>query len=329
MTNCRLRNHIARSSLSAALVLSARVIVAPPAQARDAALPGVAPAAVPADTAQPADAAQLAAIAPLGEVVVTAPLLGSEIPFNEVAANIQQISADEISRLGAHDVSNALNQLDGSINLNDTQGNPFQEDLNFRGFTASPVLGTPEGVSVFVDGVRVNEAFGDAVNWDLIPESAIASLEVIPGADPVFGLNTLGGAVTVTTKRGFDYPGTRIESLGGSFGRWQTVLESCGHGEHLDYYLSGNLFAESGWGDHNPSRVRQGFGKLGYRDDVDDVTLAFTYANNRLEGNQTLPRSFLSDPWQSYTWPDIQTDRMSFVDLNASRWLSDEWMISA
>jgi len=274
------------------------------------------------------DASAAAATVPLQQVVVTAPLAGSETSLDQVAANVQRVTAKDLNQITALGPSDALNQLAGSVNLNDTQGNPFQPDVNFRGFTASPVLGTPQGVSVFVDGVRVNEVFGDAVNWDLIPESAISSLEVIPGADPVFGLNTLGGAVTVTTKRGFDYPGTHIESYGGSFGRWDTKVESGGHGEHLDYFFSGNLFSESGWGDHNPSRVRQGFGKVGYRDGVNDVTLAFTYADNRLEGNQTLPRSFLSDPWQSYTWPDIQTDQMAFIDLNASHWLSDDWMLS-
>lgn len=266
--------------------------------------------------------------APLQQVVVTAPLAGSETSLDEVPANVQRVAANELNQIAARDATDALNQLSGSINLNDTQGNPFQPDVNFRGFTASPILGTPQGVSVFVDGVRVNEVFGDAVNWDLIPEAAISSLQVIPGSDPVFGLNTLGGAVTVTTKRGFDFPGTSVETYGGSFGRWDTEFQTGGHGEHLDYFLSGNLFAESGWGDHNPSRVRQGFGKLGYRDDSNDVTLAFTYANNSLQGNQTLPLSFLSDPWQSYTWPDIQTDQMAFVVLDASHWLSDDWMLS-
>jgi len=273
-------------------------------------------------------AAVSAPAVPLQQVVVTAPLAGSETSLDEVAANVQRVTAADLNQISARDATDALNQLSGSININDTQGNPFQPDVNFRGFAASPVLGTPQGVSVFVDGVRVNEVFGDAVNWDLIPESAISSLEVIPGSDPVFGLNTLGGAVTVTTKRGFDYPGTRIETYGGSFGRWDTQLDTGGHGKHFDYFLSGNLFAEHGWGDHNPSRVRQGFGKIGYRDEANDVTLAFTYADNRLEGNQTLPLSFLSDPRQSYTWPDIQTDRMAFVDLNASHWLSDDWMLS-
>src|SRR6185437_16273833 len=115
------------------------------------------------------------------------------------------VTAKDLNQITALGPSDALNQLAGSVNLNDTQGNPFQPDVNFRGFTASPVLGTPQGISVFVDGVRVNEAFGDAVNWDLIPSAAIARLEVIPGSDPVFGLNTLGGALTVRTKRGFDF----------------------------------------------------------------------------------------------------------------------------
>jgi outer membrane receptor protein involved in Fe transport len=148
------------------------------------------------------------------EVVVTAPLPGSDISLDEVPGNVQRVTAAQLNQGKARDASDALNQLAGSVNINDTQGNPFQPNVNFRGFTASPVLGTPQGVSVFLDGVRVNEAFGDSVNWDLIPTSAIASLEVIPGSDPVFGLNTLGGAVTVTTKRGLDSPGTVVESHG-------------------------------------------------------------------------------------------------------------------
>ena len=265
---------------------------------------------------------------PLPEVVLTAPLPGRETSLDEVPANVQSVTAGKLNRITARDAADALNQFAGSVNLSDTQGNPFQADVTFRGFTASPILGTPEGVSVFVDGVRVNEAFGDVVNWDLIPESAISSLEVIPGSNPVFGLNTLGGAVTVATKRGFDFPGTSVESYGGSFGRRVAEFESGAHGERLDYFLTGNFFAEDGWGQENASRVRQGFGKAGYRDDRTDVSLSFTYANNVLNGNQTLPRSFLSNPWQAYTWPDTQTDQMAFVDLNASHRLTNQWTLS-
>ena len=93
------------------------------------------------------------------------------------------------------------------VSVNETQNNPYQPDVLFRGFTASPLLGTPQGLSVFQDGVRVNEPFGDAVNWDLIPVNAIADMILIPGSNPVFGLNTLGGSLSVTTKNGRTHKG--------------------------------------------------------------------------------------------------------------------------
>lgn len=85
-----------------------------------------------------------------------------------------------------------------------TQGNPFQPDLNFRGFTASPLLGTPQGLSVYMDGVRLNQPFGDVVSWDLIPRSVIGSIALMPGSNALFGLNTLGGALAIQTKDGLN-----------------------------------------------------------------------------------------------------------------------------
>jgi iron complex outermembrane recepter protein len=267
--------------------------------------------------------------ASLPEVVVTAPMPGADLSLSEVPANVQRVTASQLGLGHSQSAADALEQWVGSVNVNDTQANPFQPDVNFRGFTGSPILGTPQGVSVFVDGVRINESFGDAVNWELIPQCAIASLEVTPGSNPVFGLNTLGGALAITTKRGLDFPGSAIELQGGSFGRRVAEIDSGGHGKRLDYFVAGNFFDDEGWGDHNPSRVRQGFGKLGYRDGANDITLSMTYANSSLEGNQTLPQSFLSSPLQAYTWPDVQRDEMAFADLNASHRLSDAWSLSA
>ena len=87
------------------------------------------------------------------------------------------------------------------------QGNPFQPDVNYRGYTASPLLGTPQGLSVYMDGVRLNQPFGDVVSWDLIPRLAIASMTLMPGSNPLFGLNTLGGALSIQTKDGTSNPG--------------------------------------------------------------------------------------------------------------------------
>ena len=106
-----------------------------------------------------------------------------------------------------------MNRRFTSVFVNEIQGNPFQPDINYRGYTASPLLGTPQGLSVYVDGVRLNQPFGDIVSWDLIPRAAIASTTLIPGSNPLFGLNTLGGALSVQTKNGRSDPGTSVQAF--------------------------------------------------------------------------------------------------------------------
>ena len=141
--------------------------------------------------------------------------------------------------------------------------------------------------------MRINEPFGDSVNWDLLPKSAISNITLIPGSNPVFGLNTLGGALAIETKNGFDFPGFTAQAYGGSFGRRAIEGEFGGHSDRLGYFVTGNLFDEQGWRDYTSSRVRQGFGKLSFRDGPTDIHLSFTGANNTLNGAQTMPLSFL------------------------------------
>ena len=149
-----------------------------------------------------------------------------------------------------------------------TQGNIFQPDVNFRGFTASHLLGLPQGLSVFQDGVRVNEAFGDTVNWDLIPQSAISSITVMPGSNPQFGLNTLGGSLAVNTKSGFQYPGFTASTWAGSYGRKAGSVEWGGFSDKIDYFVTGNYIKEAKEmaavaANGDAAAVKAQFGKLG------------------------------------------------------------------
>lgn len=266
----------------------------------------------------PAEALEL----PTVTVIGTTPLPGLGTPLEDVPANVQSFTSRELSREHHAAATDYLTQNAGSISANAAQGNPFQADIAFRGFTASPLLGTPEGLSVFQDGVRVNEPFGDVVNWDLIPQSAISSIQLIPGSNPAFGLNTLGGALAVYTKSGGDYPGGALEASGGSFGRRTVELEWGGSRGPLDAFVTASYFDDDGWADHNPSEVRQFFGKVGWQDAKTDLDLALTAADNRLEGTQTLPLSFLTDDRQAYTWPDSTTNRLALATLKGSRFLS-------
>lgn len=116
------------------------------------------------------------------EVIGTTPLPGIELPKDQVPSNIQSLDDEDLRRLGGQSLAEKLQRGLPSVNVNEIQGNPYQADLNYRGFTASPLLGTPQGLSVFLDGVRVNEAFGDVVHWDLIPNTAIANMALVPGS---------------------------------------------------------------------------------------------------------------------------------------------------
>jgi iron complex outermembrane receptor protein len=263
------------------------------------------------------------------EVIAPAPLPGLGVNINQVPANVQTIDARQIEKSHPNDSSDALERNLGSVNINDTQGGPLQADVNFRGFTASPILGTPQGISVFVDGVRVNEAFGDTVNWDLIPPGAIARLTVIPGSNPVFGLNTLGGALAVSTKSGFEFPGTTFSVQDGSWGRKTAEVTSGGHGEDAEYFVDGRITNDNGWAQHNPSRLRQVFSKFGYQTGDTDIDGSVTYADNYAEGNQTIPLSFFNDPRQIYSYPDTQKNRMWFGNVQASHALAAQQVLSA
>jgi outer membrane receptor protein involved in Fe transport len=261
------------------------------------------------------------------EVVGTTPLPGLGNALADVPANVQLFGNRDLARQPTQDITGFLDRNANSVGVGSAQGNPYQQDLSFRGFTASPLLGTPQGISVFQDGVRINEAFGDVVNWDLLPRSAISTVQLIPGSNPVFGLNTLGGALALYTKSGAQYPGAELEVSAGSFRHRSAMLSYGGAGDRIDYFATGNLADDAGWADHNASRLRQFFGKVGYQHESADLDLSLTLADNTLEGAQTLPQSFLDTPRQAYTYPDINRNRLLLVSLKGSRFLDDSSLL--
>ena len=173
---------------------------------------------------------------PSVEVIGITPLPGLGIALRNVPANVQRFGGRDIGRQRQPTLTQFLEQNANSVSAASGQGNPYQQSLDFRGSTASPLLGAPQGISVFQDGVRINEAFGDVVNWDLLPRSAISSVQLLPGSMPAFGLNTLGGALAIYTKSGAQYPGTSVEASGGSFGTRTAEFEHGGSSDRIDWF---------------------------------------------------------------------------------------------
>ncbi len=255
----------------------------------------------------------------LPEVRVTAParLPGSPLPLSSVPATVDIVPGDQLRATGAMTLQEALTRLPG-VTLNDQQGNSWQMDLSFRGFRSTSVTGESQGLSVFVDGVRINEPTVEEVNFDLLPLDDIERLEVIRGPAAVFGRNTLGGVINIITRRGVP-PVYEIvpEVEGGSFGRQKYRLRLGGASAPLDYYLAGTFFREDGWRDVSASRVGRIFAKIGFKSGGTDATISYQRAENRIEQPGSLPLSDLQrDRTQNYTGGDFFKPLMNLVTLS-------------
>jgi len=257
------------------------------------------------------------------------PLKGLALTKEEIPGNVQSITAKEIKESKAVSLTDLMNSKLQSVNVNDYQSNPFQMDVTYRGFTASPQLGTSQGLSVFLDGIRVNEPFGDVVNWDMIPMNALNSLDVFPGSNPLFGLGTLGGAISMKTKSGFDSNEGTVEYLGGSFKRNQFQGSVGGNNGVIAGFAAANIFKEDGWRVNSPSEVNQIFAKGEWRNDSLQLGLSMLYAGNKLVGNGLLPTEMAKqDGSQIFTSPDETKNRLLQFQLNGTWDVSDTFNIT-
>ena len=260
---------------------------------------------------------------PLGEeITVSAP---TRLPEGRSPANgltVQVVDAAELQASGAQTLQEGLRRLPG-LNLSDEQGNPLQQDLSIRGFTASPVTGIPQGLSVFVDGVRVNEPDVEEVNFELIPLEDVERIEVIRGPSAIYGRNTLGGAINVVTRRGGAKPEAEVEAEAGSWLQQGVRGRVSGPIGPLDGYLSLGEFSERGWREDAPSWGARLFAKLGLRREATDVWLSYQLQRDHLGQPGSLPQSMLlEDPRQNYTSGDFFQPTLNLVALNAHQRLA-------
>lgn len=262
------------------------------------------------------------------EVVEETPL-GEGVPLRHMPANVQTATSEDLARLKSFSVSDYLQNSLGSVSVSEAQNNPFQPDIQYRGFTASPLLGLPQGLTVYLNSVRFNEPFGDTVNWDLIPEGAIDRLELHPGSDPVYGLNTLGGAISVRSKTGFSFPRHQLKGYAGSFGRHNEELSSGWNNGYFGYFLHLRHLEEDGWRDFSPSHLRQAFGVLSLRPEHGELNLTLSGNDNDLTGNGAVPiQLFRQEQRAIFTHPDETSNRMFFSNLDGNYWLNDRIQLS-
>lgn len=279
-----------------------------------------------AQTAPQPEPAPGAGVAVLPDVNIVAgtPLLGSGVDRAKVPAATIVLSPQDIARTGVPTLTGTLAEQIPSVNINDASGNAFQPSVLFRGFAASPVEGDPQGLAVYVNGARFNLPLGDTVNWDLIPANAINRVDV-EGSNPVFGLNALGGSISVQMKNGFTYHGGEAVGYGGSFGRAAGLFQYGRESGNASAYVAADILNDNGYRNTSASTLYQAYTDLGWRGRQAEVHLDITAASTDLGNPGATPVDLLAvDRAANSTAPNYVKNKYVSLNLNGSYDIDDD-----
>ena len=265
----------------------------------------------------------------VSEVVVVAPtpLGGRGVDPQKLPGVVETLNAQAFTRTGSLALTEALQQRIAGLSLSDAQGNAFTRDVNFRGFQASPLQGAPQGLAVYMGGVRLNEAFGDTVNWDLVPEVAIVRADLFT-SNPAFGLNALAGAVTLRMKTGFDAAGGSATLSGASFGRLDAALEQGAARGPWSVYVAADGGHQDGWRRRSPANVARAYGDLGWKDGGSELHLVAAGAANSFGVVGPTPVDLLAQDHRAvFTSPQTTRNTTGMLALSGRHELSADWSL--
>ncbi len=260
---------------------------------------------------------------PQVDIVGTTPMLGSGIDRDKVPGETHVLTGADVSRDGTPNLLRSLNEGVAGVTLDDGSGNQFQPNLLYHGFQASPLQGNAQGLAVYVNGTRFNQPFGDTVDWDLLPDIAIDRVELV-GSNPAFGLNALGGAISVRLKNGFTYQGAEGDLWGGSFGRVTGEFQYGVQKDNVAAYIAGSATHADGWRQFQSSDLYNIAGDVGWRSDRAEAHLSLVAADTNLNGPGTAPVELIAvDRRGQFTAPNLISNRYALVSLNGTVDASD------
>src|SRR3984893_5776093 len=263
------------------------------------------------------------------EVVATSPLPSGGENRDNIPAMVQSVPAEDFAPTNSQSVTDTLQQQIPGAVLIDITGNDFSQDLRYRGFVASPRQGTPQGLAVYQNGMRINEVFGDTVNFDLIPPQAIYRADIFTN-NPVFGLNALGGAVSLQMKNGFLWQGLETQILGGSFGRVSGLFE---YGKQIDDYslfITGDATRDGGWRFFSPSTLFRLYGDLGYRTPSNELHFTASGARTTLGVAGPTPVLLLDQNESAvFTTPQTTLNEAGSVAFTGKFDINPQWSVAS
>ncbi len=236
----------------------------------------------------------------------TGPKVGSGVPARTTIIGREQIEANEPRLLSDLLVTQA------GMSSYDDLGASYKMSVSSRGFYASPIVGLPQGISIFLDGVRQNEPDAAQVNFDLLPMEHVSRVEILSGTSSLLGRNSLGGSINLVTNSGGGPTHGELEVSGGNyktFGADGSVAGSLGGGT-WSYYTGGGYDREDGWRQDTGAEQYNGFFNLGRLTEKWGVRFQGYGAKSRAETAGSLPLSVFN------TSPDSNLSTGDYEDLN-------------
>ncbi len=266
-------------------------------------------------------------IAPDVNIISVSPVQGSGLNIERVPGKVQVFNREKVGKKKNFSITETLNREASGISLFNLNSSPMQNDINFRGYVGGPLLGTAQSIAVYQNGMRVNESFGEVVQWDLIPDFAVNNMQIFAGGDPIFGQNAIGGAITMEMKNGFNFQGGNLTSSGGSYLRTNEVLEFGQQFDDVAVYIGANFNYDRGWRDHSESYLNTVFGDVRFRPNDDtEFFVNFGQAYTDLRGNGAVPLTLMDMEGRAavYTYPDATHNKNYYANFGGNHFVNDK-----
>lgn len=261
--------------------------------------------------------------------VIGTAITRGELNLNALPFAAQRFTQKDLSDAAFFSAVDLLEDRATSVSTNAAQNNRLQPDVQYRGFTASPLLGLSQGLAVYHNGVRVNEAFGDTVNWDLLPASSMETLDLVGGSNPVYGLNTIGGALVVNTRTGFSSEGGNASVTLGDYSTRDYTLSYGANNEEWGFFIAADAMDEDGWRDFSASEAQTLYSALSWRGAASELDIFFNYGDSNLKGNGAVPLDLLNASRSAvFTHPDQTENELMMTSVSFRHAFSDDSQIS-
>ena len=269
-------------------------------------------------------------MAPDVNIISVTPVQGSGLNIDRVPGKVQSINREVIGKKKNFSITETLNREASGISLFNLNSSPMQNDINFRGYVSGPLLGTAQSIAVYQNGMRVNESFGEVVQWDLVPDFAINNMQIFTGGDPIFGQNAIGGAITMEMKNGFNFEGANLTTSGGSYGRTNEIFEYGKQFNNVGIYVGANFNYDQGWRDQSNSALNTFFGDVRFRPNDDtELFVNFGQAYTDLRGNGAVPLTLMDMEGRDavYTYPDATHNKNYYANFGGNHFVNDQLSI--